>query len=81
MAITTETAVVYRGGGRRWFSLKTAIKAEARAIHRARFRSRCHCSAPDYAVGDSGETCQFHEAAFFNKFTRRVERLLKARSA
>lgn len=32
MAVTTEQATVYRGGGRRWFSLRAAIKAEAIAI-------------------------------------------------
>ncbi len=32
MTVSTETATVYRGGGRRWFSLKAALKAEAIAI-------------------------------------------------
>lgn len=30
--IGIETATVYRGGGRRWFSQRAAIKAEAIAI-------------------------------------------------
>jgi hypothetical protein len=29
MAVTKETATVYRGGGRRWLTMKAAIKAEA----------------------------------------------------
>lgn len=32
MQITTETATVYRGGGRRWFTRKAAVYAEAFAI-------------------------------------------------
>jgi hypothetical protein len=39
MAVTTEQATVYRGGGRRWFSLRAAVKAEAQAIIKAKHPS------------------------------------------
>jgi hypothetical protein len=39
MTVTTEAATVYRGGGRRWFSLKAAIKAEAVAIIKSKHPS------------------------------------------
>lgn len=42
MPITTEQATVYRGGGRRWFTLRAAVKAEAIAIIKRR-----HPTEPD----------------------------------
>lgn len=39
MIPTIETATVYRGGGRRWFSLRAACGAEARAVIKARYPS------------------------------------------
>lgn len=37
MSITRETATVYRGGGRRWFTLDAAVKAEAVRIIKAKY--------------------------------------------
>lgn len=81
--IAVETAKVWRGGGRRWFSIKAAINAEARALHRKHFSERCYCSDhhPDpEPFGTPGETCPFHEPAYYDRFTRRVRAIL-ARSA
>jgi hypothetical protein len=47
MAVTTEQATVYRGGGRRWFSLRAAVKAEAQAIIKAKHPSE----RPEYENG------------------------------
>ena len=47
MAITTEQATVYRGGGRRWFSLRAAVKAEAQTIIKAKHPSE----RPEYENG------------------------------
>lgn len=35
--VQTEAATIYRGGGRRWLTLRAACRAEARM----RYRSRC----------------------------------------
>lgn len=40
MTVTQETAVVYRGGGRRWFTLDAACRAEARSALLKRSRDR-----------------------------------------
>ena len=32
MSVVAETAVAYRGGGRRWFTLRAACKAEAKVL-------------------------------------------------
>ncbi len=78
MSVTIEQATVYRGGRRRWFSLKAAIRAEAKAIHRARFHKDCECSdAEPGPYGAPGETCMFHEPSYFDRFTRRVGRLIE----
>lgn len=77
MTVTTETATVYRGGRRRWFSLDAAIKAEAQMLHRQRFKPRCECEDGDEHM--LGETCQYHEYEFYRKFVRRVTRLIKTR--
>lgn len=37
MTVRTETAVVYRGGGRRWFTLNAACRAQAFAKIRRRY--------------------------------------------
>lgn len=74
--IPIETATVYRGGGRRWFSAKAAAKAEA-AMH---FRKRhpCECDDPDYSSAGGyypDYTCENH-GEWRGKFIRRVARLL-----
>ena len=80
MTVTTETATVYRGGGRRWFSKKAAIKAEASKLYRQRFKPRCECDKDtvgiDYTTGYFPETCYYHQDAFRTRFLRRVARLI-----
>lgn len=75
MAIFKQHAVVYRGGGRRWFSAKAAANAAAKATMRA----RCECSEPEYADGDRmaypGDTCRLHQPDRFPKILRRLARL------
>lgn len=77
MPVTTETATVYRGGGRRWFTLQAACNAEAKSLHRKRFDQQCYCSSPEPEVGDGGDTCEFHEDKFFHRFVRRVAWLIR----
>lgn len=80
--ITAETATVYRGGGRRWFSKKTAIKAEAAKIFRDRVKPLCDCDSPEYGDFGSctypGNICQYHDGTYRERFTRRVARLIAA---
>lgn len=75
--IRVETATVYRGGGRRWFSVWSACHAEAKALHKAHFRERCDCGSAEPEFGDAGSTCQYHEQAFYTRFVGRVARLLR----
>ncbi len=44
MAVTVETAAVFRGGGRRWFTLRAACAAEARAL----LNKHCDCDYCDH---------------------------------
>lgn len=72
--ISKETAIVYRGGGRRWFSKKAAAKAEAKAM----IRKRCECSRTHYYSDgsfDPGETCHWH--ADIERFVRYRDRLAR----
>jgi hypothetical protein len=54
-----EQATVFRAGGRRWFTQKTAIKAYAAAKFRA--KHPCECEQGDYASGDPGFNCGVHD--------------------
>ena len=72
-APTQETAIVYRGGRRRWLSLDAACRAEARA----KLRTRCECSDSDPEAGDSGEACRYHGEQY-SKFVRRLAAIYKA---
>jgi len=72
--ITVETATVYRGGRRRWFSLKAACNAEAAALHRQHYKNLCECSKGDWET--PGETCHYHESDFYHRWISRVSRVL-----
>lgn len=50
MTVTTENAAVFRGGGRRWFTLRAACRAEAAAL----LRKHCDC---DYFEDGAGQHC------------------------
>ena len=56
MTVSTETATVYRGGGRRWFTKLAACRAEARA----RIRERCECEAGCPVTGYPDYVCDYH---------------------
>lgn len=75
MAVTTETATVYRGGRRRWFSLDAAIKAEAVTIIKRKHPSE----RGEPEVGDFGwHWCELPRA---DVLLRRVCRLVRATHA
>ena len=79
MSVTTETATVYRGGGRRWFSLKAACNAEARA----RLKKNCdcdHCDHPEIPGGWREDfPCRFHDGSErAAKILRRLARIYLA---
>lgn len=59
MPVTSSQAVAYKGGGRRYLTLKSACKAEARAL----INTRCDCEYMDYGGSIGGEwlTCWWHE--------------------
>ncbi|WP_288081192.1 hypothetical protein [Pseudomonas sp.] len=58
MAVTTSQAVVYKGGGRRYLTLRSACAAEARAL----LKTRCECETMDHGpMGYEHLTCWYHE--------------------
>lgn len=62
--IQIETATVYRGGGRRWFSKKAAIRAEANKAYQARVKDkqRCGCGGEFSDVfGQIDDYCHYHD--------------------
>jgi hypothetical protein len=67
--VTTETATVFRGGGRRYFTKRAAYIAEARARIRARWLKRFGCDCPW-----SGDEPPFDECAAHGQHDR-VNRL------
>jgi len=74
--VTVETAKVYRGAGRRYFTKNAAIKAEAIAIIKARYPSeREHYDRNGYPE-DPG--FHWHELKRSEVMLRRMCRLIKA---
>jgi hypothetical protein len=74
VSIATEAATVYRGGGRRWFTLKSACKAEARN----RIKALCECDKGeiDYSpYGTPPYYCRYHQDERYPKILRRLTRL------
>jgi len=58
MPVTSSQAVVFKGGGRRYLTLKSACKAEARAL----INARCDCEYMDHGpMGSEWLTCWWHE--------------------
>lgn len=74
--ITREVAKVYRGGGRRWFTVKAAANAEAWKRVNAK---HCGCEPGD-GSNYPGYTCAMHrtggEAARVRNLVARYSRLL-----
>ncbi len=62
--VTDEVAIVYRGGGRRWFSLGAAINAEAKAAYKkiVKQSGRCECGSQFIdGFGDVYDYCRYHD--------------------
>lgn len=72
MNIATETATVYRGGGRRWFTKNAACKAEARA----KIKEKCECDHIDHeGHGRQDLPCSRHHPDRYPKILRRLTRI------
>jgi len=74
--IQIETATVYRGGGRRYFTKRAAVVAEARA----KLRERCDCDYCDHPERPGCPTeqlpCQYHDGSErAEKILRRLTRI------
>lgn len=80
MAVTKEAATVYRGGGRRFLTLKSAIKAEARRKIKSRY-GKCACDYCDHdeLPGCPREDlpCDLH-GRLYEKAMRRLIRIYTA---
>lgn len=89
MPVTTESAQVFRGGGRRWFSKGAAINAEANAAWKlvSAAKDRCDCEsrrAPSgHMVGFNDDSdwyeCEYHqhESPVRGRYIRYVRHLIK----
>ena len=75
MAVTVETAAVFRSGGRRWLTLRAACAAEARAM----LKKHCDC---DYCEDDIGRyelPCRLHHPDRYPRIMRRLTKGLMRR--
>ena len=70
MAITSEPAAVYRGGGRRWFTLRAAARAEAKAL----IRKHCQCDYCDHPEWSMREhlPCRRHQDENFKPLVKKL---------
>lgn len=58
MTVTSSQAVVFKGGGRRYLTMKSACRAEARTL----INTRCDCEVMDHgSMGAEYLTCWYHE--------------------
>ena len=73
MAVSVETARVYRGGGRRWLTLKSAAKHEAMAVIRK--RHGCDCEPGDRETPPV--YCGWHPGGGVPEYETRLRRLTK----
>lgn len=74
MSVSSETAKVYRGGGRRWFTLQAACNAQARA----KIMERCECEPFDpleWRVEPI--TCDMHATERYPKILRRLSKIYR----
>lgn len=81
-SVAVEQATVYRGGRRRWFSLRAACRAEAQMVvtnHlRARLPDECTCREEvDHAIGYTPPECPVHAGARRWRLVDRVARLIE----
>lgn len=80
--ITSENAIVYRGGGRRFFTKAAAINAEAKASYNARVKAKglCECGSQFIAgFGEFNDHCHYHDhtGPIYGRYIRYVSRLIK----
>lgn len=72
--ITSEIAIVYRGGGRRWFSRDSAINAEAKSCYRKAVKrnDRCECGTTSWNGNEYDDYCQYHDhdSPVFGRYVR-----------
>lgn len=71
MIVEIQTATVFKGGGRRFFTKRAAYRSAAKA----KIRERCECYPDDPITGDPGESCEYHED--LEKWDRIVTRLAR----
>lgn len=58
MSVSKQVSTVFKGGGRRYLTLKSACIAEARAL----LNTRCECERMDHGyMGYEWLTCWYHE--------------------
>ena len=78
--ITRETANVYRGGGRRFFTKSAAVHAEAKMLYQkaVKSRDRCECDKGDMQTGPGPYTCPYHDhdTGIWARYIRRYSPLL-----
>ena len=69
MAVTVETAAVFRGGGRRWFTLRAACAAEARAL----LKRHCQCDHFEDGQGHHCDLpCNLHHPDRYPRIMKRL---------
>jgi hypothetical protein len=69
MNVTPEPATVFRGGGRRWFTLRAACRAEAREL----LKKHCDCDYCDHeGWGREHLPCRLHDS---DRYPRIIKRL------
>lgn len=84
--IQAETAKVYRGGGRRFFTKSAAIHAEAKASYNAVVKDKglCECGSQFIAgYGDINDYCRYHDRSepIYGRYIRYAEHIIKKASA
>lgn len=73
--ISKEPAIVFRGGGRRWFTRQAAANAEAKAA----INLRCDCDSGHWPIRHPMEPphiCEYHcDLERYAKIKRRLARM------
>lgn len=71
--VTAEAATVYRGGGRRWFTLAAACRAQAKT----KIKDNCMCDYIDHeGYGRQHLPCNYHDGSdHAEKVLRRLTRI------
>ena len=80
--ITIETATVYRGGGRRWFTKSAAIHAEAKAAYNKSVKAKglCECGSQFiHGYGEVNDYCRYHDRTepVYGRYIRYAEHCIK----